>query len=325
MRIWFTGEDVARTRLADGPSPLIETVLSSHRPCCPAQGAVVLGPWQRRTSGLRRGLVETLCARPKSFPDFVFRPPHGGPMPEYLDDLAAIPRSTIEASVVELARDGAVTRALGRLAAGDRATMGTLIGELDAYHDAAIAPLWPGLVRRCRADLARRAALVASGGIDGLLANLHPTTSWSYPVLTTPASCADDVELGGAGVLLVPSVFVWPHVLVVYDVPQPMIVYPVADIFGIVDPAAADDEPVAALIGRTRAALLSTVEAVSGTASTTDLARRLGISVALASHHLRVLRDAGLLTTTREGRTTRHALTPLAGQLLVRPLRGSSG
>src|SRR5262245_18170525 len=132
MRIWFSGEDLARTRLAAGPSPLIETLLSGHRPCCLAQREIVLGPWQRPTSAVRRGLLDVLCTRPKAFPDFVFEPPDGGPMPQYLEMLAAVSRTTLAASVVDLAGDGRVPPALRLIADGDRGTMRALLTDLRA-------------------------------------------------------------------------------------------------------------------------------------------------------------------------------------------------
>ncbi|MBT2404775.1 MULTISPECIES: helix-turn-helix domain-containing protein [unclassified Streptomyces] len=52
-------------------------------------------------------------------------------------------------------------------------------------------------------------------------------------------------------------------------------------------------------------------------ALTTGLARRIGVSNATASAHASALRAAGLLTTTRTGRSVHHARTPLAELLLT--------
>ena len=41
-----------------------------------------------------------------------------------------------------------------------------------------------------------------------------------------------------------------------------------------------------------------------------------GISLAAASQHASVLRDAGLITTQRQGRAVLHVLTPLGTELL---------
>ncbi|MGW0577145.1 helix-turn-helix domain-containing protein [Streptomyces sp. NPDC002920] len=52
-------------------------------------------------------------------------------------------------------------------------------------------------------------------------------------------------------------------------------------------------------------------------ASTSQLARRVGLSIASASEHATVLRRAGLVTTHRTGRTRHHSLTPLGAELLL--------
>ena len=85
-----------------------------------------------------------------------------------------------------------------------------------------------------------------------------------------------------------------------------------------------DDERVdhlAALVGRTRAAVLRTL-AVSG--STAQLARRTGIAPASASEHTQVLRNAGLVVTDRRRGSTLHTLTPLGHRMLTLPAASSS-
>ncbi|MYV69361.1 helix-turn-helix domain-containing protein, partial [Streptomyces sp. SID2131] len=73
-------------------------------------------------------------------------------------------------------------------------------------------------------------------------------------------------------------------------------------------------EALAGILGRNRAALLHALS--DGPRTTTDLARRLGVSNATASSHTQALRTAGLLTTTRTGRSVHHERTPL-GTLLT--------
>lgn len=75
------------------------------------------------------------------------------------------------------------------------------------------------------------------------------------------------------------------------------------------------EDALAALLGRSRAAVLRA--ATEGPGTTSDLARRVGISVPSASQHLSVLRAAGLLVTTRHGNAAHHAPTALAYALLT--------
>lgn len=70
---------------------------------------------------------------------------------------------------------------------------------------------------------------------------------------------------------------------------------------------------LAALLGRTRAAALRTID--SG-CTTSGLARRLGVSPASASEHATVLREAGLIISRRDRNAVYHTLTPLGHDLL---------
>ena len=66
-------------------------------------------------------------------------------------------------------------------------------------------------------------------------------------------------------------------------------------------------------MGRNRAAVLS---AIAHGCTTTELAGRVGISLTAASQHASVLRNAGLITTRRQGSAVLHVLTPLGIELL---------
>lgn len=72
-------------------------------------------------------------------------------------------------------------------------------------------------------------------------------------------------------------------------------------------------EAVAAVLGRSRALLLTELESP---AATTELARRAGISAAGVSQHLTALRDAGLVTAHRAGRSVLYARTSVADALI---------
>jgi DNA-binding transcriptional ArsR family regulator len=74
-------------------------------------------------------------------------------------------------------------------------------------------------------------------------------------------------------------------------------------------------ESLGRLLGTTRAVVLADVAAPR---STTELARRLSLSAATVSHHLSALRDAGLVTARRAGRTVLYVRTPLGDALVDR-------
>jgi DNA-binding transcriptional ArsR family regulator len=66
------------------------------------------------------------------------------------------------------------------------------------------------------------------------------------------------------------------------------------------------------LIGGSRARLLLTLEAP---ASTSQLARALGMPVGSVGDHLKVLHEAGLLTRARAGRSVLYQRTPVGDAL----------
>jgi DNA-binding transcriptional ArsR family regulator len=67
------------------------------------------------------------------------------------------------------------------------------------------------------------------------------------------------------------------------------------------------------LLGRHRAELL---EALRSPATTTDLARVLGITPSAVSQHLTILRDSGLITGDRVGRIVLYLTSPRGLDLL---------
>ncbi|MFE5542705.1 helix-turn-helix domain-containing protein [Streptomyces sp. NPDC056534] len=131
------------------------------------------------------------------------------------------------------------------------------------------------------------------------------------------ARAAREVRLAGRGLVLLPT-FHWRGGPLVQDLPDRPVVlaYPAG---GGLPPAPeprgarSEDGGLAAALGRTRAAVL---RALAEPRTTTDLARRTGIGNATASAHAAALRAAGLITTTRTGRSVHHEQTPL-GMLVV--------
>jgi DNA-binding transcriptional ArsR family regulator len=69
------------------------------------------------------------------------------------------------------------------------------------------------------------------------------------------------------------------------------------------------------LLGRARATLL---EALRSPATTTELARALGVTPSAVSQHLAVLRESGLVERERSGRRVGYRITALGTALLDR-------
>jgi len=190
---------------------------------------------------------------------------------------------------------------------------------LRQYWTVAINPYWPQIRAVLDADVAYRAARLARGGIEALLSDLHPELELAEHAITVQSSAEGrEHQLVGAGLLLVPCVFAWPHVMADIGAGNPpSITYGprgVGDLWSVTEPPTTDGDPLAELLGRSRAAILRGLGAAK---STSDLARDLAQSMPAVSAHLGVLRRAGLLTSWRAGRRVLYQRTPLATSIIA--------
>jgi DNA-binding transcriptional ArsR family regulator len=203
-------------------------------------------------------------------------------------------------------------RAVAGLRRTDPSTEILAFGDaLVAYQMACIAPAMPTIGALLRAELAHRAHLIFTSGVDAVLATLGPEISWDPPVLSVVTPADGDVRLGGRGLRLVPSVFWSRPGVSVAGYRRPTLSYPIHP--APASPPSPRDDPLATLVGATRAEVL---RALTFGCGTMQLARDLRISPATASAHVTALREAGLAATRRTGRAVRHTLTPLGMQLL---------
>jgi DNA-binding transcriptional ArsR family regulator len=122
------------------------------------------------------------------------------------------------------------------------------------------------------------------------------------------------VALRGHGLILCPSAFCWPRVTTgVRPVAAGTLRYPARGVATLWESTEPTPAALANLIGRTRAAILTRL---AHPHTTTDLADALGVTAGAVSQHLTVLREAGLVTTHRDGRTILHLRTARALHLL---------
>jgi DNA-binding transcriptional ArsR family regulator len=167
------------------------------------------------------------------------------------------------------------------------------------------------------AEVFQRARLLAEDGVGGLLNDLHQRVRWEGDTLQIANRACTTPDVGnGSGLVLVPSVFVWPSVLSVAAADPPQLAYPARGIATLWECAPAAGAALADLIGKTRAQLLA---AMSVPASTTELARRFNLSAGGVSQHLAVLRAAGLVTAHRQGKSLLNTQTTMAEALLGTP------
>ncbi|WP_067806958.1 ArsR/SmtB family transcription factor [Actinomadura formosensis] len=315
----FAPDDVARVRFAF--SPLWEMVLSLRVLGDPSGHALHL-PWVHAVRPRLRGLdLEPLLevVPPTGYaPDFLTPPPES-PLPDLAAELETVLATPPDVVVAELLSGDRVRRPGRRraeMAADPGRTLRTLVGLLEHYWAAAVEPFWPRITDLLEGDVLRRTRALTASGTAGVFGDLHETVSWRAGTLSVERAWSFRGELAGRGMLLVPSVFVWPSVSVMVPPYQPLLSYPprgVATLWETGRPAGAREEALAALIGRRRAALLA---ALATPASTTDLAGRLGVTAGAVSQHLGVLRACGLVTGHRMGRRVLYVRTP-AGDALA--------
>ena len=194
-----------------------------------------------------------------------------------------------------------------------------LADELWQFWQAAIAPCWRQVRALLDADVAYRAGRLARGGIEALMSDLHPElelVGHSIQIVRRPGS---ERDLTGAGLLLVPCVFAWPNLIADIGADgAPSLTYGPRGIGTLwetgwqVPPE--DDDALGALLGRTRATILTLVALPR---STTDLALETGCSPPAVSAHLAVLRRCGLVTSWRSGRRVLYQRTPLASSIVT--------
>jgi DNA-binding transcriptional ArsR family regulator len=316
IRVHFTAADLGQVTFPVEPHPLWEATLAaralSGRPITPA-----VRRW-RRTAAPR--------VRESMRPLFKLISP-GGLFPDFLTP--AIPATGLNPAVealmdtpTDVIRDelgpwlppeiDQYMRGLLAGRAGSRRALGLAVRE---FHEQVLVPSSGESQRRYGADLGIRSRAVLHGGIDALLSSLHPDVEWSSPVLTTygPDDGQDaDVHLDGRGLELYPSPLVTNCLTMDAPGRRPVLVYPCADLPDVLDPTTTD--ALADLLGRTRAAVL---RSLVHPATTTQLSRRLGISLPSTSDHTRILRAAGLITTHRTQGTALHTLTPTARSFLT--------
>lgn len=325
LKIYFSEEDILRTRVAPGADPVWELVLSLHL----LQGRSrdpLMANWRRSVAqGLRQEsaserlrLLFALNPPRGYFPDFLTPYQSVAGFEAGLDAVRSTPVPLLQRDLALLAGGTSLPDSASALARGEPEALRQLTGAMEQYRSLAINPYWARIQAAVEADRTRRARALLDGGVEGLLASLRPAMRWESGMLEVrdyPDS--RELHLDGRGLLLVPSFFCARTPVALLDPAlPPVLVYPV-DRLGGLEPggagSAAGREALAALLGRTRAAVL---EASDDGCTTGEMARRLRISPAAASQHATVLRNAGLLVSQRDRNTVLHTLTPLGRAML---------
>jgi DNA-binding transcriptional ArsR family regulator len=318
VRFVFTVEDLARTRFAI--SPIWELVHSLVALRDPSHAALHL-PWLRTLSGRLDGLPVTravaLIHARGYVPDFLFPPP-AGPLGNIEDDLAALRATPVERICDDMrlfrSQHPKARATADEWLADPSREIGRLADLFEAFWERAIAPVWPRMSAFLDADVAYRSRRLAAAGPAALFGDLSDAIRWAEGSVEVDVPVHDATfAVGGRGLLLMPSAFAGMRPSVIDREPwQPTLIYPARGVATLWEDAPPAPAGLARLLGATRATLLADLAAPR---STTELAERLSLSAATASHHLTALRDAGLVTGRRDGRAVLYVRTALGDAL----------
>jgi DNA-binding transcriptional ArsR family regulator len=309
--------DLAGTRFAI--SPLHETLRALPLLANPDRSPVNR-PWVRwalaeldRRALRLPGIWPLIVTDLPYWPEFLFPAPTGRSpgLDEELVHLCATPDDQVRASLRRVFGSGRWPDSATDLFERPQEALAEIAAEVADYHERLIAPHWERMRSVLEADISYHAELLAGGGARSLFSELHPGLRWSAGqlLMTDADNWPGDpqITLGPDGLVLVPSVFNWPNWSIKKSTStQTTLLYPARG-------AATGATAVELLLGAPRARLL---EALCSPATTTALARRLGVTPSAVSQHLAVLHRGGLVDRHRSGRTVLYQTSELGLALL---------
>jgi Helix-turn-helix domain len=323
-RIHFTAEDLERIQVRPTLGPLAETVKAISLLRCDQPRA----PYRQWRSQVKSRLTPQMAALTALIPpgskgvDLPMLTGTAATLEQGVQALLAVPRNQLLVEMQHTDRMQKLPARAWAVAEANGEGRLQLAAATVAAHQALVEPYWNQIHACLHAEYVARLRTLAAGGPGQLLASLQSQwVRWRPPVLEV-LTCFDlDLPLNGQGIALVPSMFVGQlpslHTNPSDCTAMPWLVLPPsADRLGQHQPwnnSRPRGAALAALVGRNRAAVLRTI---ADGCTTTELAGRVGISLAAASQHASVLRDAGLITTHRQGSAVLHVLTPLGIELL---------
>jgi DNA-binding MarR family transcriptional regulator len=251
-------------------------------------------------------------------------PWQSGKPEELLEQVRAMPRKRISAELANCLQRPDFPSWAHRLA-DDAGLYRQFADGLASLYAVLLGPYEVQLTDLFMADRTVRMRQFLDGGVEYLLAQANPRwMRWKPPVLEIQMANGIDYDLylEGRGIVLMPSLFCARSIVEDYA-PQPVVSYPAGHdwplrrLTVLVPEVPKSASAVSALLGRTRAAVLTAIAEHPG-CSTTELAALVGIAPASASEHATVLRQAGLISTTRHRNAAIHSPTGLGVALLNR-------
>lgn len=314
LRVHFTATDVLRTRFATVPAPLLELSLAL---VALQRREVIFDGWRRAARARLPKAAQPLLqlVMPTGVGPMFLDPVSNG-LEDGLDLVRSAPTDFVRRELRRVCIAGMpITPWLRALDERDGEAWQLLARAVRCGHDALVVPVWTRLRRAFQAEVAWRGRLVAELGLQPALETLYPGAKWRGTTLEFDVTPQMNTYAGGRGVTLMPSAFWTGRPLISRDADGAlMIIYPAPTALPLVADEAPTGDALADLLGRSRAGVL---EVAVSPRTTSDIARKLGISAASVSEHTRTLRAAGLLVSERAGKAVLHSATPLGDRLLA--------
>lgn len=269
------------------------------------------------TEALR--LMTVICGADGYMPDFLTATPSGDMTPEAeLDRLRRVPdeRLRFDLEKMVLRSTGSRRQEIRDLIADPTRAREAIVAAWQGAWESLLAPVWPQMLRLVRADIAVRARRNSDTGLAEMAGTLHSTVTWADEIVRVQMRLHEEVvDCGGTGLVLVPSIMMAARgCAVLTERPaQPTIFYPAHGVSATWHQAGTDAlDALTALLGAARARLVLELQQPL---STSECAELTDLAVSTASHHLTVLRDAGLVDSRRTGVRVLHTRTPLGEAL----------
>jgi DNA-binding transcriptional ArsR family regulator len=328
-------------------SPLLEATHSWHVITDPGHHALHL-PWVRQCrsmpADIRRGLHELSFVVRGWIPEFLEAPAGGlyGRFDEQLDRIASLPTGLIAGELAQklidttrwlgpqvLASDHDLGEARAELAARSpdaavllddvldrpQCYLERIVETLRAYWHAGFEQEWHRLEPLLHDEITEAAHRIARHDVLATMRGLIPSVRIDRAARTVSLDMPHDHDVSvidRAGITLAPSHYAWPHVRISCDEPWPLqITYPIAPLAPRQwrRPDAEElVEPLRALAAEVRLQMISLIG--DAPRSTQELSGLVGLSPATVSRHLKLMLDAGILTSQRSGYYMLYQLVP---------------
>lgn len=257
------------------------------------------------------GALRRVLSAPHYITDFL-SPPPDGPETTAAAQLELIRRTPPDQVERELRM---VDTDLGDLPDDPASARDRLADEMELVWHELVEPHWPQLRGVLGDDIAHRSRRLAEGGVRLVLEGLHPRVRLVDDRLLIDVRERSRLRLDRRGLLLIPCTFAWPGIGLMAVPPwQPSLLYPARGVARLWTETPVPDARLAAVLGRTKAALLAELDEPAGTSV---LAARLGLAPGTVSAHLTALRAAGILSSRRSGHEMRYERSDLGERLLA--------